>query len=301
MTDIISTLPPLRAASTVIILREKNKTFEVYLLKRSTQSGFMGGLYVFPGGTVDQQDLGIDDWAPYIDLPLDQIEKKLGGEGLSDEDTLGFCIAAIRETLEEAGVLIALCEDKVQEDIEKICAYRLTKDLPESWFKTRVMNEKWILSFSSLRRWSHWITPKLMKKRFDTRFFIVFMPDNQTCAPDNIETKHGIWLTPQKALEQNLEGKTPLSPPTIVTLTQLLEFNEFDDIKKEIKKRLWGDPIAPRLESSSHGPVIIEPWDPVFDSDCEIDFSNLSKKILSPGEQFSRIWCDNEIWKPIGI
>ncbi|MCK5311559.1 MAG: hypothetical protein KAJ62_05590, partial [Desulfobacteraceae bacterium] len=208
-------------------------------------------------------------------------------------------------TLEEAGVLIASCKDKTQKNINRITSYRLNENLPKSWFKTEIMDGNWTLSFSSLGRWSHWITPKLMKKRFDTRFFIVLMPENQTCVPDNMETKHGIWLTPQQALEQNLETKTPLSPPTVVTLTQLLEFKTFDDLKQEIQTRPWGDPIAPRLVSSSNGPVILEPWDPMRDSICnsdyEIDTSNFSKKVLPPGSWFSRIWCDKGIWKPVGV
>ncbi len=52
---------------------------------------------------------------------------------------------------------------------------------------------------------------------------------------------------------------------------------------------------------SSNGPVILEPWDPIFDSGREIDFSDLSKKVVSPGEWFSRIWCDKGLWKPIGV
>ena len=301
MTEDINTPPPLRAASTVILIKKKNETFEVYLLRRSTKSGFMGGLYVFPGGVVDPDDFGIDFWTPNIDIAPDQIEKQLGGSILSNEEALSFSIAAIRETLEEAGVLIAACKGKSQKDIDRITTYRLSENLPKSWFKTEMINENWTLSLSSLGRWSHWITPELMKKRFDARFFIVLMPENQTCVPDNMETKHGIWLTPQQALEQNLETKTPLSPPTVVTLTQLLKFKTFDDIKHEIQTRSWGDPIAPRLVPSSNGPVILEPWDSMCNSDCEIDTSNFSKKILSPGSEFSRIWCDNGIWKPVEV
>ncbi|MCP3898369.1 MAG: NUDIX domain-containing protein [Desulfobacteraceae bacterium] len=295
----------IRPASTVIIVREADKSFEVYLLKRSTKSGFMGGLYVFPGGVVDPEDMGIDKWASNIDIIPDQIGKQLGGPGFSDSDALGFSIAVIRETLEEAGVFIASFDDKTKKDLDGICSYRLNHDLSKSWFRTRVIEEEWILSLSNLGRWSHWITPELMKKRFDTRFFIVPMPENQACVPDNMETKHGIWLAPKKALEQNLEGNIPLSPPTIVTLTQLLEFNNFDEIKQEIDDRPWGDSIAPRLVPSPDGPVIIEPWDPLggsmCDPDCDIDTSNLSKKILPSGSWFSRIWCDNGIWKPVEV
>ncbi len=301
MTDKKNTSPPLREASTVILVREKNKALEIYLLRRSTKSGFMGGLYVFPGGVVDPEDLGFDHWAPHIDMLPDQIGKQLGANTFSTEDALGFSIAAIRETLEEAGVFIASGKGKTQKDIDDICTYRLNRNLPKSWFRTKMRSQNWTLSFSSLGRWSHWITPKLMKKRFDTRFFLVFMPENQTCVPDNMETKHGIWLTPQNALEQNLEAKIPLSPPAVVTLTQLLKFNNLNDLKRETQTRSWGDPISPRLVPSSNGPVILEPWDSMCDKNCDIDTSDFSKKVLPPGSQFSRIWCDKGVWKPVGV
>jgi 8-oxo-dGTP pyrophosphatase MutT (NUDIX family) len=301
MTDKKNTPPPLRQAATVILAREKNKALEVYLLRRSTKSGFMGGLYVFPGGVVDQEDFGFDAWAPHIDLTLDQVENQLGGNTLSKEDALGFSIAAIRETLEESGVFIASGKDKIQKDMDDIAAYRLNKNLPKSWFKTKIAKENWILSLSSLGRWSHWITPELMKKRFDTRFFIAIMPEGQACVPDNMETKHGVWITPQNALEQNLEATVPLSPPAVVTLTRLLKFNTLNKLKHDIQTRSWGEPITPRLVPSSNGSVILEPWDPMCDKDCKVDTSDFSKKLLPPGSEFSRIWCDKGVWKPVGV
>lgn len=301
MTDKKTIPPVLRQASTVILVREKNHALEIYLLRRSTKSGFMGGVYVFPGGVVDPEDKGVDTWSSYIDSFPDQIEKQLGGTRFSKEDALGFGIAAIRETLEESGVFIASNKGKTQKMMTDMVSYRLNKNLPRSWFRTRVMEENHTLLLSNLGRWSHWITPELMNKRFDTRFFIVLMPENQTCAPDNMETKHGIWISPQKALDQNLEAKIPLSPPAVVTLTEMLKFNTLDDIKHEIKTRSWGDPIAPRLVPSPNGPVILEPWDPDCDSDCDIDTSDFSKKVLLAGSRFSRMWYDKGVWKPVEV
>ncbi|MCP3875542.1 MAG: NUDIX domain-containing protein [Desulfobacteraceae bacterium] len=301
MTNLKNTPSPLRQASTIILVRQKNQGIEVYLLQRSSKSGFMGGLYVFPGGVVDPDDKGIKPWAPHIDIPSEHIGKQLGGMSFSDEDALGFSIAAIRETLEEAGVFLVSDKDGIPKNFKHACNLRLNKDLPKSWFRTLMMNENWTLSLSSLGRWSHWVTPELMKKRFDTRFFMALMPENQTCVPDNMETKNGIWITPQKALEQNLETRVPLSPPAVVTLTELIKFNHLNELKTNIQTRPWGDPIAPRLVPSSKGPVILEPWDPDCDSDCKIDTSDFSKKVLPPGSQFSRIWCDKGVWKPVSL
>ena len=289
----------LRQASTVILVRERKEKPEVYLLRRSTSSGFMGGLYVFPGGVVDPEDKGFNVWGPFLGLGQDEIGKKLGGNAFSGEDILAFSIAAIRETLEEAGVLIARTENKTKADFDYICKYRMNKGLDRSWFREKIMENKLILALSSLHRWSHWITPELMKKRFDTRFFIVFMPEGQSCVPDDKETKHGIWLTPKKTLELNLELQVPLSPPTVVTLTELMQYNTLEDLGQALQKRTWGEPISPRLVLSSQGPVIIEPWDAKYNTDYKIDTKELKEKILPPGSPFSRIWCDNGVWKPI--
>ncbi len=291
--------PSLRDAATIILAREKNSQLEIYLLQRSTKSGFMGGLYVFPGGVVDEQDRGLSLWQPCIDLLPAALEKQLCDGRLDVESATAFGVAAIRETLEEAGVLIASADGKSQNDFKTMATLRLEDDLPKEWFKSRILSDHWTLLFSNLWPWSHWITPKTMTKRFDTRFFIVLMPDNQTCVTDNRETQSGIWLTPQAALEQNLTGKTHLSPPTVVTLTQLMAFNTVSVLKKEITSRSWGSPIAPVMLRSESGPVIIEPWDPEFKMTEKIKLKSLSKKVLPTGSPFSRIWCDQGLWKPV--
>lgn len=292
---------PTRPAATIILAREQCATLEIYLLKRSAQSGFMGGLYVFPGGVVEDEDRGMNAWKSHVDLPPDQITARLGSPSLNLEDTLGFIIAAIRETLEEAGVLVANAAGKTRMDFEQMCRCRLEQDRPADWFRQKVMEENWTLSLSRLGRWSHWITPRSMKKRFDTRFFIVSMPDNQVCMPDDMETKDGIWLSPQSALEQNLAGRTPLSPPTIVTLTQLLVYLSLDDLKTALASKSWGQPIVPGMIKTPEGPVILEPWDPQYENQASAEATGLQNKVLPAGADFSRIWCDNGIWKPVRL
>ncbi len=283
---------PVRQASTVILIRKDSEQYTVYLMKRNTKSGFMGGLYVFPGGVVDPLDRDVFFWQDHMDMTIEDPDM---------EDAVGFSMAAIRETLEEAGVFLAKMDQKTQADFDHICEYRLKQTLSPSWFKNKVKDENWTLECSRLKKWSHWITPLLMKKRFDTRFFIVQMPDHQECRPDNREAMHGIWLHPLTALEQNLTGEVPLSPPTVVTLTQLLEYPAFSDLMVYIENKGWGPAIAPRMVLSPNGPVILEPWDPDHAGDYSVDTSDFSQKVLPPGTPFSRIWCDNGIWKPVGL
>jgi len=261
----------------------------------------MGGYYVFPGGTVDPEDTGIKTWTPYIDLNVEQIEHHLGDERLSNADAIGFGIAAIRETLEECGVLLASDKNKSSPDYASMTSKRLENDLPKTWFKNRIIADNWLLSFSRLYRWSHWITPQQMKSRYDTRFFVAQMPPDQTCLPDNRETHQGLWLTPQSALEQNLDETIALSPPTLATLTQMVKFETFEALLQALPGYSWGEPITPRVVVSPDGPVILEPWDPLYDSDATSKMQNLTKKVLAPGKWFSRIWRDGNTWKPISI
>ena len=99
------------------------------------------------------------------------------------------------------------------------------------------------LSVSALGRWSRWITPASMTKRFDTYFFVVPVAPDQDCRPDNQETVHGMWIDPSKALVQNSQGVYPLSPPTLVTLYQLLDYKDIDHLIAESHRRPWPAPF----------------------------------------------------------
>jgi hypothetical protein len=157
-----------------------------------------------------------------------------------------------------------------------------------------------MLSFSNLFPWSHWITPEAMPKRFNTRFFVAFMPEGQECVPDNRETVHGQWVCPKKGLQENMEGRIPLSPPTLVTLHQLLQFETLGILNQEIRSHSWGAPLQPihlRLKKET---VILQSWDPLYGKPIEIDPDDLPKKVIPVGEPFSRLWLDQGIWRPIG-
>ena len=293
--------PPLRDASTVILVRENRGQLETYLLRRSRKSGFMGGLYVFPGGVVDDQDRDPAFWKSRIDMALPEVANRFCNAGLNLENAVGFSVAAIRETLEEAGVLLASSKGKTRTDFQKMANLRLEKGLSDDRFKKSMAEQDWPLLSSSLGCWSHWITPERMKKRFDTRFFLVSMPGDQACVPDNLETTQGIWISPETALEKNLTSEVPLSPPTVVTLTDLSKFDTLEELKNITKDKNWGDTIAPVIYQTDQGPVILEPWDPQFGSRESVEFKGLEDKVLPPGGKFSRLWCDKGIWKPVDL
>ena len=292
--------PPTPApAATVILVRQEDDRLQVYLLKRSTKSGFMAGKYVFPGGMVDPEDLDIDSWVNNIDLDTTKLSRQLG-QALSYRQILPYCVAAIRETFEEAGVLLATDDPQLNNTLEQLRSFRAGGGLPPDWLRQSVVSKGGILSVSRLSCWSHWITPKLMKRRFDTRFFIAEMPAGQACRPDNEETTHGIWVTPAEGLTGNLDGNIPLSPPTLVTLHELLKFPGMDDLRAETARRSWGPPIMPRLVPLEDGAIILEPWDPLYSQEeSAIIPEFLANKTLPVGEPFSRLWHHEDIWRPI--
>ncbi len=288
-------------AATVILARQQAGTLQVYLLKRSPESGFMAGNFVFPGGTVDDNDHRFKLFHNCCDLTSDEITTRFGPD-LSHEQALAYCVAAVRETLEEAGIFLANNKDAATADLERINNLRLEANLEHDWFVKLVENERWCLSLSALYSWSHWITPVLMKRRFDTRFFIAEMPDGQYCRPDGRETIQGLWSSPMEALADNMAGNIPLSPPTLLTLHQLSKYKTITDLHTEAANRPWGQPIQPRLVPLPDGAVIVEPWDPLYhQKTINIDPEDLPSSVLPVGTSFSRIWLDQGIWKPIGL
>lgn len=288
-----------KPAATVILTREHAGELQVYLLKRAATSGFMAGNYVFPGGMVDAEDRNFQLWKDCVDLDRDEIVRQLGGR-LSTEDALAFSVAAIRETLEEAGVFFAHPQKPSVGNLERIRKLRLTPNLPNDWLKALALSERWLLAISKLFPWSHWITPELMSRRFDTRFFLAKMPPDQVCHPDTRETTHGLWISPQEGLVGNLSGDMPLSPPTLITLHELLNYQDLDSLIKEAEIKQWGKPFLPRLIPLDRGAVIVEPWDSMYNQkEIQLNNDKLADTVLPVGESFSRIWYNDGIWRPV--
>src|SRR6187401_2937158 len=181
---------PPRAASTIILLlrdASAKKEIEVFMMVRHYEIDFNSGALVFPGGSVDKGDQEI-----IADPTLYS-----GGDGL-DEATLSFRIAAIRETFEESGILLArpkgskaLVDAKRASEIE--AAHRADLcDSKISFLKVLTDNAV-VLALDELVPYAHWITPEGMPKRFDTWFFLAAAPPEQIGAHDGRESTDSIW------------------------------------------------------------------------------------------------------------
>ena len=221
----IITTPP-RASATVVLLRdEPQKGLQVFLLRRHTASAVLGGAFVFPGGKLDEADCSPDLHA-YLDTSPQALHRALGESDLPEHTAAGLYVAAVREVLEECGVLYARASDS------QVLAHDAGQR--QQWqqalhggqgFAEVLHNAGLRVDTQHLAPWSRWITPvqpSVTNKRFDTRFFVAVLPDGQHPIHDNIEAIDSVWLTPLDALTRYWAGDLPLAPPQIMSLVSLL-------------------------------------------------------------------------------
>ncbi len=285
----------LRKASTVILVRDNEQgQLEVYLLRRSQQSSFMPGLYVFPGGSLEPWDenpgLPENGW----DQPLAMVLERLG-QGLTPRQAMAHLLAAMRETFEEVGVLLA--EER---------GWETQSSLPEKFtmetrcFKDVLLGQDTRLQASRFSTWAHWITPEAMPMRFDTRFYLALHPQGQICMPDQVETTHGLWIRPMDAVLGNYEARIPLSPPALVSLQELSQFRNLKELRIKAWDRGWGSPRIPRAFRSPSGPMLLMPWDQDYSSeDPGRGMHNSCIEYANPLEPFSRLIWQDGIWRAV--
>jgi 8-oxo-dGTP pyrophosphatase MutT (NUDIX family) len=206
-----------RPASTILLLRDnvQKREIEVFMMVRHHQIEFNSGALVFPGGSVDNNDREI----------IARGDLYCGGEGL-DAATLGFRIAAIRETFEESGILLA--RPKGSSSLidagragEIAAAHRAALNERKTTFLDVLAGHGLVLALDLLMPYAHWITPEGMPKRFDTWFFLAAAPPDQLGAHDGRESTDSIWVSPREALEGGQSGRFKLPFPTTRNLIRL--------------------------------------------------------------------------------
>ena len=205
-----------RPASTILLLRDgAGGEIEVFMMVRHYEIDFNSGALVFPGGSVDKGDQEI----------ISRPELYSGGEGL-DAATLSFRIAAIRETFEESGILLArprgsatLIDAKRAGEIE--AASRTALCEAKTTFLKVLTDNRVSLALDELVPYAHWITPEGMPKRFDTWFFLAAAPPEQAGAHDGKESTDSIWVSPREALAGGESGRFKLPFPTTRNLIKL--------------------------------------------------------------------------------
>jgi 8-oxo-dGTP pyrophosphatase MutT (NUDIX family) len=225
-----------RDAATLIIMRDVARAstgIEILLVRRHSKSTFMPGAYVFPGGAVETADYTLQAERICHGLSFAQAQGIIGGTS-PPEKALGFFVAAIRETFEEAGILLAHRETPNvitfnEEGKVRFTEYRrqIMKD-PFS-FATIIETEGLKLATENLFYFAHWVTPEISPIRFDARFFVSVAPSNQEVLCDAVETTEHVWISPQKALKEQ-RGDFWLPPPTLASISLLARFSRVDEV-----------------------------------------------------------------------
>lgn len=209
-----------RDAASVVLLRDSAEGLQTLLLKRNPRMANMAGMYVFPGGKLESADQSMTQGA-LLDQPPEHLAQGLGEPGIDTPTAAGLHVAALREALEECGVLLAApTQPAGRLDVAQVRALLGAGQAFEQVLAQLALR----LSVSALAPWSRWITPlapTFATRRFDTRFFIARAPEGQTAAHDNQEATASAWLAPRAALEHYRDGAIELAPPQIMTLAQL--------------------------------------------------------------------------------
>jgi 8-oxo-dGTP pyrophosphatase MutT (NUDIX family) len=209
-------VPPVpRKAATVMLLRDGDDGMEVFMIVRHQNSDVHGGALVFPGGRVDDED---------YDLAADAaVFPPLAGV---DASMATLRVAAVRETFEECGVLLAhargdaaLVSAERLRDIE--AAHRAAMTRRERTFGAILAAENLVIASESMVYFANWITPERSTKRFDTHFFLAAAPSDQVALHDGHEAVDSVWISPAAALERAKAGTYQLRFPTQMNLQKL--------------------------------------------------------------------------------
>lgn len=235
---------PPHDAATVVILRERDSSSapEVLMLQRPGSMKFAAGAYVFPGGRVDEADSdpGIGWYGP---SPA-EFGAKLGAP---PDLARALVVAAVRETYEEAGVLLAGTPDGA-----------VAEPSGESWDADRVALNAGGLSFPDLlakrglvvladrlAAWDRWITPEAEPRRFDARFFAAVVPPGQSARGHLAEAEDLAWVDPAAGLDRARAGEIMLLPPTATILGEIAGLA--GSLSQSLAKPREIKPIQPRI------------------------------------------------------
>jgi len=226
-----------RPAATVIVLRDGPDGIETFMVRRDPRSKFAADAFVFPGGTVQSDDLLADELRDLVDLDPAEAHRRMterGGDPPPDPTlSLGLHLAAARELFEEAGILL-IGEDaddrttgagaravelaSLDDDRRALQDGRLS-------FAALLAKHRFQLALNGLIYFSHWITPVGNPRRYDTRFFVGEMPEGQVATHCGLETVDGVWISPRAALARYEAGSMVLVSVTRDHLIRLSEFS----------------------------------------------------------------------------
>ncbi|OKJ17405.1 NUDIX hydrolase [Kitasatospora sp. CB01950] len=205
-----------RAAATVVLLRDSATGPEAYLLRRRTTMAFAGGMYAYPGGGVDPRDREVRP--PWAGPSTAEWAERLG---VDEPTACAVVCAAVRETFEEAGVLLAGPDDRTLVEPGDRSAERAALESHELSLAEFLRNHQLVLRSDLLAAWARWVTPEFEERRFDTWFFVAALPAGQAAADTVGEADRVAWMTPADAVAGFHDGRFGMMPPTVTVLREL--------------------------------------------------------------------------------
>ena len=212
---------------------------EVYLLRRLSSMAFAPGAFVFPGGKVDERDA--EDGHGWTGPPPEQLAPALGGPAAA---AAALVRAAVRETFEECGVLLASpAADPAGPAVPTGPDWEPDRQALADGsvsLAELLTRRDLVLRGDLLRPWSRWITPEAEERRYDTRFFVAVMPAGQQAAGGTGESDRAAWLRPAAALAAAESGELTMLPPTRITLGELAAYPDVPAVMAADR------PITPR-------------------------------------------------------
>lgn len=212
-------------AATVMLLRDSSAGPEVLLLERHAKSEFLPDAYVFPGGRVDAEDHALA--ARVAGVSAERASETL--RTVPADLALGFFVAAIRETFEESGLLLARRRGETElldrASAAALAHHRLGVQSGERSFRELVLDEDLVLAADLLAAHAHWITPEDSPRRFDTIFFAAETPPGQVALHDGVELTAHVWVRPEQGLAEYRAGRRQMILPTWANLETLLGFD----------------------------------------------------------------------------
>ncbi len=235
-------------AATILMLRDGPSGIEVFMVVRHHQIDFATGALVFPGGKVDEGDTLVRELCSVA-------------ETTSDEQ-LALQVGAIREAFEECGILLARDRNTQSlidgERLGKLDAYRDQLCDGDISIRDFLAQEQLTLACDLLQPFAHWITPEMMPKRFDTRFYLAVAPHDHTAIHDGHESVDSVWITPPDALAGARSGKYTVIFPTRLNVEMLGESGTVEQAMAAARERTIVS-VTPWTEERADGRYLCIP------------------------------------------
>lgn len=259
MAEIMSPRP----AATVITLRDAPDGYEILMLRRNLNSDFVGGAYVFPGGSVDTTDAGASGERLALGRTDATASQRLGLE----RGGLAYYVACLRELFEEAGLLLACNREGVpvhfndDETVQRMARSRREVNDGSLGFVAMMEREGLLLDLRGLEYIAHWITPAGPPRRFDTRFFVALAPEGQVATHDAGETVADQWVRPKDALDARNRGELDMILPTVRNLEAIADFTTPLEVLEYARSLTDIACVEPRIVTKGDVVSILMPGD----------------------------------------